>query len=88
MAGGSQMTEQADSRRRALRRHHRDRVRRYIERMLMRVGFAPREHVCRYINTRVPCSCWMCGNPRRHLHERTRQERPAELDQRQMLGEL
>lgn len=82
------MREHTDSRGRALRRHHRERIERYVERVLMRVGFVPREHVCRYISTRVPCSCWMCGNPRRHFHERTRQERLAELDQRQMLAEL
>lgn len=82
------MTGHADNRMRALRRHHRERIRRYVERVLMRVGFVPREHVCRYINTRVPCSCWMCGNPRRSFHERTRQEHLAELDQRQMLDEV
>ena len=25
----------------------------------------------RLINTPTPCSCWMCGNPRRRLGERT-----------------
>lgn len=29
----------------------------------------------RLIKTRVPCSCPMCGNPRRHYGERTRQEK-------------
>ena len=24
--------------------------------------------------TSTPCSCWMCGNPRKYLGERTRQE--------------
>jgi hypothetical protein len=27
-----------------------------------------------YSNTRVPCSCTNCGNPRRHFGEKTRQE--------------
>ncbi|CAH2801603.1 MAG: hypothetical protein CBARDMAM_4422 [uncultured Caballeronia sp.] len=27
------------------------------------------------IDTPAPCSCWMCGNPRRYFRERTIQER-------------
>lgn len=26
------------------------------------------------IDTPCPCSCWMCGNPRRYFKERTLQE--------------
>jgi len=32
----------------------------------------------RMIKTRVPCSCPMCGNPRRHLGQKTVQERKAD----------
>ena len=32
----------------------------------------------RMVATRVPCSCPMCGNPRRHFGERTIQERRAD----------
>lgn len=32
----------------------------------------------RLIKTRVPCSCPMCGNPRRHFGQVTRQERQHE----------
>jgi len=28
----------------------------------------------RVVDTPTPCSCWMCGNPRRYLNERTVQE--------------
>jgi hypothetical protein len=28
-----------------------------------------------YVDTPTPCSCWMCGNPRRHLGELTVAER-------------
>ena len=28
----------------------------------------------RLIDTPTPCSCWMCGNPRRYFNERTIQE--------------
>lgn len=26
------------------------------------------------IDTPTPCSCWMCGNPRRYFHQLTIQE--------------
>lgn len=29
----------------------------------------------RLANTATPCSCYMCGNPRRYRHEETVQER-------------
>jgi hypothetical protein len=32
-------------------------------------------HVGKIAHARTPCSCWMCGNPRRHLRERSVQER-------------
>lgn len=32
----------------------------------------------KYFATRVPCSCTMCGNPRRHWGEKTIQELKAE----------
>ena len=62
---------------RALRRHHE-------ERMKQRVGGyyggnargLPRA-VGKLAHTRTPCSCWMCGNPRRRLAELTLQERRA-----------
>jgi hypothetical protein len=34
----------------------------------------------RMIHTRVPCSCYMCGNPRRRHGEKTYQEKKADLD--------
>ncbi len=39
-------------------------------------------------STRTPCSCWMCGNPRRYRGEVTLQERRAELDQVEGLSRL
>ena len=33
--------------------------------------------VGRLAHARQPCSCWMCGNPRRHLGARTLQESRA-----------
>jgi hypothetical protein len=32
-----------------------------------------------YRKVRRPCSCWMCGNPRKYFGERTRQELKAAL---------
>lgn len=60
---------------RAVRRHH-------AQRMKQRVadyygGHArdvPRQ-LGRLARTRTPCSCTMCGNPRRRLGERSLQER-------------
>ena len=37
----------------------------------------------RLVHTRVPCSCGMCGNPRRHFGERTIQERKADYEYRE-----
>lgn len=34
------------------------------------------------INTPCSCSCWMCGNPRRHLNEVTLQEKLVDLNQK------
>lgn len=56
---------------RAVRRHHAARLKRKRARYW---GGAPKEvtgaQQARYLglllNTATPCSCWMCGNPRRH----------------------
>ena len=40
-----------------------------------RVGFTA--------NTPHPCSCYMCGNPRKWWLERTRQELKSELDEKE-----
>jgi len=37
------------------------------------------------VNTVPMCSCWMCGNPRRHLKELTIQEQKALLDTREQI---
>ena len=34
----------------------------------------------------TPCSCMMCGNPRRHLNERTMAEHKADLRGREWKG--
>ena len=37
------------------------------------------DYAKRLLRTRHPCSCPMCGNPRRHFGERTLQERTIDL---------
>ena len=37
------------------------------------------------VNTVPACSCWMCGNPRRHLKELTIQEQKALLDTQEQI---
>ena len=41
-----------------------------------------------YRKTKVPCSCWRCGNPRKWFGERTRKEIEAEIDYREQLEEV
>ena len=72
------------SSRRAWRRHHRDRLKvrrsRYHGNFLAEVP--PLEYaraLGRVLATPKSCSCWMCGNPRHHWHDRTRQEVKGDL---------
>jgi len=61
---------------RAYRRHQRHRALARAARALRRLGL-PVEP-CRayaFAVDRKPCSCWMCGNPRRYFGEITVQER-------------
>lgn len=69
------------STKRAIRRHHRDRLKQkrrdyYGERWRKPVISEREEkYWCVSIDTPTPCSCCMCGNPRRHFNELTPQER-------------
>ena len=65
---------------RAFRRHHLQRVKHRVASLPQVVCYG--EHLTptvigKYARTRVPCSCWMCGNPRRHFDEITMQEKRA-----------
>lgn len=65
---------------RANRRHHIARIKarcRMRSTLLAVPARVTARHVGMLAMTRVPCSCWMCGNPRRYLGERTVQERRA-----------
>ena len=43
------------------------------------VGITAHELASRYIDTPTPCSCNLCGNPRRHYGRVTHQERRASM---------
>jgi hypothetical protein len=72
---------------RALRRHHRARLRARRQRTLPWVRGDARR-LAQAIDTPVPCSCWMCGNPRRYFNEKTPQERRADIALRESLAQL
>jgi hypothetical protein len=40
------------------------------------------------IHTRVPCSCAMCGNPRKYFNEITKQEIQAIYDEKDGIEEI
>jgi len=68
----------------SLRRHHSERKKVWVRKTLRRYfmfqdEFSPRR-VGMYARTPKVCSCYMCGNPRRHLGSPTLQERRALLD--------
>lgn len=72
--------------------HHRERVKakfRRKQKLDPYWGDGPRSEGI-YANHGCSCSCWMCGNPRRHHGERTIQERKARhqaLDELVQLGQ-
>lgn len=74
---------------RALRRHHSDRMRRKAEKVVRGRGWNMEEKDTRRCAARLKdnlkgCSCSLCGNPRRYEKgdkgRKTLQERKAELD--------
>lgn len=78
---------------RAYRRHQRDRM---IAKQLNKYkhiysGFSD-EEAMRFArcsaDLRQPCSCVMCGNPRKWFGERTRQEQLAQFDAQLQLEEV
>ena len=63
---------------RAIRRHHYQRLKKKrINNICWLHNLSYRE-VGIYINTPKVCSCWMCGNPRKHFNEKTFQEKKFE----------
>lgn len=65
---------------RAQRRHHTERMKaRYRRKERLHPYWRSDDPASagKYANHGCTCSCWMCGNPRRHLGELTMQERRA-----------
>ncbi len=57
---------------RAIRRHHYERLKK--KRQNYWRGILSAERVGFVVNTPHPCSCYLCGNPRKHFGELTIQE--------------
>ena len=67
---------------RAIRRHHYERLKRKrIRDNHWYHGVLSERWLGISINTPTPCSCWMCGNPRKYFKLKTRQEINHELSQ-------
>ena len=67
---------------RAERRHHRSRLKANRRRYWGRgrdLLTEPRAHA-KVVDTPAMCSCFMCGNPRRHFNLRTIAERAADQE--------
>lgn len=62
---------------RASRRHHTARLKRARGHHWGRDIRHEQKLLGKVIDTPTPCSCWMCGNPRRYFKVLTRQERRA-----------
>ena len=59
---------------RALRRHHVARLKAARRFHWGRDIRQDAKSLGKVVDTPCPCSCWMCGNPRRHFKEATLQE--------------
>lgn len=72
---------------RSIRRHHRSRL--LKRRRLYYFGHLDERQISKLVDTPTPCSCWMCGNPRRFdKHDLTRGEIKADLDLQDALAEI
>ncbi len=68
----------AKSLRRSQRRHHEVRLKNARRSYWHRLVPMTSRELGMVSRTPHPCSCWMCGNPRRILNEKSRQERSEE----------
>jgi len=67
---------------RALRRFHSQRIlskrkKSYVSQMLIEEGISEK-NLKKHLKNPVPCSCWMCGNPRKYQKEKSLQELKAQ----------
>ncbi len=61
-----------------LKRHHRDRLKKNRRFHWGRDLLHEEKNLSKAIDTPCPCSCFMCGNPRRYFKALTMQERRAQ----------
>jgi len=72
----TEFTQATKNMQRAIRRHHRQRLKHARKTYWGRTLTTAKE-LGRVVDTPKPCSCFMCGNPRRYFQELTIQERKA-----------
>lgn len=72
---------------RAERRHHRERLKKSRRLHWGRDLAGDKRQHAQVVDTPTPCSCFMCGNPRRYFDVKSMQERRAEELERKGLDE-
>ncbi len=65
---------------RAIRRHHRQRIKNKVKDYYAGAHKNNPRYLGIAINTQQPCSCYGCGNPRKHFKDVTKQEKIRTLD--------
>jgi hypothetical protein len=66
--------------RRAMRIHHRERIKNKVKNYHRGAHKDDERYIGILSNTRQPCSCYACGNPRKYSNRLTVQERKAPME--------
>lgn len=66
--------------RRSVRRHHAGRLKKSRRHHWGRDISGEAKRLGQAVDTPTPCSCYMCGNPRKYFNEKTVQERRLSQD--------
>ena len=64
---------------RSIRRHHERRIKSRVRSYYRGYAAHDPRHIGKIAHARQLCSCFMCGNPRRHWRQPTLQELRADL---------
>lgn len=59
---------------RGIRRHHEQRIKSRVRRYYGGLAVDDPRYIGKIAHARRLCSCWLCGNPRRHWGQATIQE--------------
>jgi len=59
---------------RGIRRHHEQRIKSRVRRYYGSLAVDDPRYIGKIAHARRLCSCWLCGNPRRHWGQATIQE--------------